>query len=296
MRSFGGWGVVVLVLACSFDATGVDTAAPTSTATPDASEGSTSAAPTTSTSTSTGTSTPGTTDGGGMTEAVEATSDPVTTGPDPATTEPLTTGPMETTAPETTDGTTTGLTTDGTTTDATTTGVPETTGPPACDEMFFKEVLLVADAVVTAPMEEIVSGKGEGTVAFSKVAQAGTVEFTVDVPCDGEYAVWGRVQDSNPGLVDADPDSYYVRVDGGGEGGWFYGCQTDGLMSGYHWLRVTTAAQPVCGGGVWSPQLAAGSHTFRLRNREPEAFDFDVAAVARLLITNDMTYVPKLPE
>lgn len=282
-----------LVLACSFDATGVDTAAPASVATTagGASEGSTSAAPGTSTSGAAGTS--------GATEAAEATGDPATTGQsatDPATSEPLTTGPMETTAPQTTDGTTTGLTTDGTTTDGTTTEPPETTGPPGCDAMVVKEVLLVADAGVTAPMEKIMSGKGEGMVAFSEVIEAGTVTFSVDLPCDGTYAVWGRAQDTNPGNVNADPDSYYVRVDGGGEGGWFYGCQTNGLAPGYHWLRVTTAAVPVCGGGEWLPKLVAGSHTFTLRNREPVAFDDDVAAVARLLITNDMNYVPKLPE
>jgi len=203
---------------------------------------------------------------------------------------------METTAPDTTDGTTTGLTTDSTTTDGTTTGVPETTGPPVCDAMVVKEILLVADAVITAPMEKIMSGKGEGMVALSEVAEEGTVSFSVDLPCDGTYAVWGRAQDTNPGNVNADPDSYFVRVDGGEEGGWFYGCQTNGLASGYHWLRVTTAGMPVCGGGVWSPQLAAGSHTFTLRNREPVAFDDDVAAVARLLITNDMNYVPQLPD
>lgn len=285
MRSMGGWGVLPLVLACSFDATGVDTVAPASAAeatVAGSSGGSTSAAPGTSTTSAAGTS--------GATEAAEATGDPTTdgqSGTDPATSEPLTTGPMETTAPDTTDGTTT---------DGTTTGVPETTGPPVCDAMVVKEILLVVDAVITVPMEKVMSGKGEGMVALSEVAEEGTVSFSVDLPCDGTYAVWGRAQDTNPGNVDADPDSYFVRVDGGGEGGWFYGCQTNGLASGYHWLRVTTAGMPVCGGGVWSPQLAAGSHTFTLRNREPVAFDDDVAAVARLLITNDMNYVPQLPD
>jgi len=288
MRSFVARGLMPLVLACSFDATGVDTAPPAGAATMGGGGDNDS----TGAGTGTGSSDPTTAEGSGG----------ATSGGPEATSEPLTTGPMATTDISTTDAT---ATTDISTTDIsttgppeTTTGPPETTGQPQCDELYLKTILLVENATVVAPMEKLMSGKGENTIARSEVAEQGSVTFTIELPCDGPVAVWGRVQDTNPGLVNSDPDSYYVSVDGvdDTDAGWYYGCQTEGKASGYHWLRVTTSAEPACGGPEWTPDLGAGTHSFRLRNREPVAFDDDIAAVARLLITNDMGYVPQMPD
>lgn len=110
--------------------------------------------------------------------------------------------------------------------------------------------------------------------------------------------MWGRVLDNTPGVkLDDDPDSFWVRADDGPETGWFYGCQTIMQAAGYRWLRVTSgmlnqscnAAQP------WTLNLTAGSHTVHLRNREPVGDD-NVAAIARVLVTNDLDYVPAAPD
>ncbi len=299
MRSLVGWGLLPLALGCSFDATGVDTAPPSSAASMDSNDGddSTSAAP--GTSTTDATTGPGTPTTG---PEPEVTSEPLTTGPEP-TTEPATSEPV-TTGPETTDPSTTSTTSDTTstttgepeTTDpsttSTTTGEPETTGPPACDNSF-KQILRVKDAQVEAPMKAEMSMFEDDIVAYSETAEMGSVTFTFDLPCSGPVAVWGRVLDWYPGANNGDPDSYYVSLDGQREIDWGYGCQTSGQMAAYFWVRVYagTFGQACNLATPWMLDLDAGTHSIRLRNREAKNGNAR-AAVARLLVTTDQGYVP----
>ena len=200
--------------------------------------------------------------------------------------------------------TTTGTTDATTSSTGSTTGEPpppDTTGPPvppSCDGMFVKQIRLVSEAQVFPPMVAQQSQLGEGTLAFSQIAEQGTITFTFDVPCAGAFAVWGRVLDVDPGVNNYDPDSYYVHVDGAPESGWFYGCQTDQKPAGYSWLRVRTGEQGIpCDETVpLLVDLAAGVHTITLRNREQQDGDGNVAAVARLLIVNDPNYTPVAPD
>lgn len=175
---------------------------------------------------------------------------------------------------------------------------PETTGPPSCEEMFYKGIALVLDAQVVPPMVAEMSTKGEGIVAYSSQSEQGTVTFSFDLPCAGSFALWGRVLDAEPGVNNYDPDSFYVRVDGGAEGGWYYGCQTTGLPSGYHWLRVRTGQQgaPCDQQAPLTVDLSAGVHTVTLRNREQQDGQGNVAAVARVLLVNDPNYTPAPPD
>jgi hypothetical protein len=165
-------------------------------------------------------------------------------------------------------------------------------GDTGCDDPVTR-VVLVEDAVVTPPMESMTSRLGEGVVAYSAVEDAGTVEFELDIPCDDEYALWGRVNDVEPGpLQYADPDSYYVTVDDGLEHTWLYGCGTEGAPQ-WSWQRMSHAVvgstcddiSPIDG------SFTAGTHTVVLRNREPAASN-RYAAIARILATNDPTLVP----
>lgn len=196
--------------------------------------------------------------------------------------------------------TTTDTTAAGSTTTDETTGPPqpETTGPPSCDGMFVKQIRLVAEAVVTPPMVAGQSNFNEGLVAYSVYAEQGAVTFTFDVPCAGSFAVWGRVLDAEPGVNYYDPDSFYVQSDGGAEAGWFYGCQTLGLQPAYNWLRVRTGQEgaPCDQQAPLTLDLAAGTHTITLRNREQVDGQDHVAAVARLLIVNNPSYAPTLPD
>lgn len=168
-----------------------------------------------------------------------------------------------------------------------------TTGAPSCP-LPYKQIVKVADASVVAPMAKYMSGMGEGTVAYSADPEKGIVTFTIEPPCDGPVAVWARVQDADPGVhMMKDPDSFYPHVDNLPEAGWAYGCQTEGMDAGYHWLRVRMGnIGDECDTFVdLSPQLTAGAHTISLRNREGQS-GMAVASIARLLVTADMNYVP----
>ncbi|HEY0137314.1 MAG TPA: hypothetical protein VGB85_24695 [Nannocystis sp.] len=279
MRSFLGWGLLPLALACAFDPTGSQTTGAGTTSTGmDGVTGSTGPA--------TGTSgVPTTTVAATSTGEPVVTSEPVTTSPTTSTSEPTTGEPG-----------TTGGSTGGSTTEVDTTGAPETTGPP-CEPGFYKQVVLVADAVVEAPMVKVMSDMGEGMIAYSPTEGMGIASFTFDLPCADEVAIWGRALDLMPGLnMTNDADSYWVSADDGAETGWFYGCQTLGQPAGYHWLRVTSATlDQTCLAQPWTLSLPAGSHTIHLRNSEA-ASEQTVATIARLLITNDFNYVPVAPE
>ncbi len=177
---------------------------------------------------------------------------------------------------------------------ANTTGDPpdDSTGGPSCPQPY-KQIVLVADASVLAPMEKSQSMMGEGTVAFSGEAEKGIVNFPVAPPCAGPVAVWARVQDLKEGVNDKDPDSFYTHADNEAETAWLYGCQTYDMPVGYHWLRVQSGVPgEKCNTYTdWIPQLDAGAHTISLRNREGQS-GMAVAAVARLLVTSDFNYVP----
>lgn len=280
--------ILVATVACTFDASGFGE--PPGRTTGGAASGEAG-------TTGTGAGTGGVTDAGTGTSAGGLTGSGTQEPPVPSTTE----GALsEGTTGESTSTTTTGPETSSTgemmTSAAETT--TSTTGPPACDGMFVKQITLVADATVAPPMTTQVSMMGEGTVAFSGVAEQGTVTFGFEVPCTGAFAVWGRVLDHEPGVENYDPDSFYVHADDQAEAGWFFGCQTQGQPAAYQWLRVQTGAQ----GSPCDQQVpltvgfTAGSHTITLRNREQQDNGGNVAVVARLLIVHDPSYTPTPPD
>jgi hypothetical protein len=171
-----------------------------------------------------------------------------------------------------------------------TSGTGDPSGP--CQEVV-NELVLVEDATVTPPMQTAVSEMGEGTIAFSEVAEQGTVVFLADLPCADTYYIWGRVNDFNPGTHGSgDPDSYYVTVDTGQESTWFYGCGTFDSPQ-WTWQPVQDGELGAdCEEGVrLEVDLDAGVHTIVVRNRE-DAFFENFAAIARILVTNDPDYVP----
>lgn len=291
MRCIAVCGWLSFAAACSFEATGLGD-------TPGAPDPSTSLVVTTEAASSTGAPVTGTdastgvVTGDGTTGAV----DPSTGAPDPTT---GTSAPDPTTGDGTTttgDGTTTTTGDDTTTTTGDdTTGMPDqTTGPDPC-EMATTVKVLAADATIAEPMVKMMSMmQGEGMVVYSTVADMGTADLAVTIACPGDFAVWARVLEQNPGINDNDPDSFHIRIDGGAEQTWFYGCQTMNTNPGYRWLRVRTGKQgEQCNQAVsLTPNLGAGTHNFMFRNREASNGSGHVAALSRLLVTTDMNYVP----
>lgn len=282
---------LALLAACSFDGSGQGEGGPT-----DPPAGTTGGSSGVMTAADSSGGPEVTTGGGGMSGTSgspgETTADPVT-GPDE------TTGPVMTLPPDVTTGdgeTTTG---DGTTTTdpSTTTGMTTdstTGGNNPCPGPIVKILRKVEDADIEWPMVEEMSGQGEGRIASSPTAEFGTVEFSVDIPCVDNFAVWGRVYDGDPGIHQSyDPDSYYVKVDGGPEIEWFYGCQTEGDPAGWAWQRTRGVNGDTCGDQYdWTLPLGPGTHYIKFRNKESQTGGGTRAAIARIFVTNDPAYVP----
>ncbi|MBX7080494.1 MAG: hypothetical protein K1X88_14950 [Nannocystaceae bacterium] len=123
--------------------------------------------------------------------------------------------------------------------------------------------------------------------AVSTVAEDGIVTFSLALPCEGQYAVWGLVWDYEPGAWSGeDPDSYYVGV-GGPEVTWRYGCQTSAVASGLSWQRVSSlAAQPCESAPVLIEVYEPGTYELALRNREAGAGS-SVAGIAAIAVSTD---------
>ncbi len=161
----------------------------------------------------------------------------------------------------------------------------------------FVEKLLVADATVTPPMQTDTSFS-QGEYAFSEISKMGTVEFTFELECPGSFVIWAVVWDAQPGAHGSDPDSFAVRHDGGLEAAWAYGCQTELLRDDEYWSWQQVRKRDVISGCVgvsstYTMALDAGVHTISFRNLEGEE-DGDHAGIARILVTNDIFYVPDL--
>jgi hypothetical protein len=144
-------------------------------------------------------------------------------------------------------------------------------------------------------MELLTSQSGEGEFAVSFVPNSGEVAFTIVTPCAASVAIWGRVIDFRDGVNDGDPDSFDAAIDGGARLPWFYGCSTfDTPDSVWQWVRLAVVETgTTCGDAVaLEPTWDGGPHVVSLRNREAGNPSTPFAGVARLLVTNDLQYVP----
>ncbi len=188
---------------------------------------------------------------------------------------------------------------DGTTSGAASDSAAETTGGGdsgnAQCPAEFTGLWWAGDAALSAPMALLTdtAAMGNPDVATSEVADSGVATFTVDVPCPGEYLVWGLVWDYWPGAYATDdPDSHYVAADGGGEVVWRYGCQTNEGDDGLSWQRFEgLQAQPCDTVALVLDVQEAGEHTLSFRNREWGSGSV-VAGISAIILTTEPSLDP----
>ena len=140
-----------------------------------------------------------------------------------------------------------------------------------------KPMVLVRES---APPEGIKAVEGASEHAYLEIPQgagnpptnnAGKAVFALDVPADGDYAVWLRAY-----WDDSCGNSFTVQVDD--KPGFVMG--EDATYRAWHWVRypVSKMAPP--------PHLAKGSHTLTILNRE------DGVRLDQVLLSADKRFVP----
>jgi hypothetical protein len=119
-----------------------------------------------------------------------------------------------------------------------------------------------------------------GVYVSTNTANSGSVSWTVAIPSDGTYVVWGRVY----GATDSS-DSFVVSVDGASQD--IYDVAEGRWAAAWQWTAVNGR-----GGGApasISPRLfylTAGNHTFKFDGREAGT------RLDQILITNDLQSTP----
>ena len=178
-------------------------------------------------------------------------------------------------------------------------GTQETTGSSSmcADPPFFKEIVLAENAFVVAPMQKW-TPPGVPGFAATLEDDGGTATFVWTPPCSDTYFLWARVWDLEPGPFNGGPDSLRVGLLDGGETPWNYGCQTaTTFIAQWHWLRVQESLSCLFDEDVIEYSTDAGATAFVFTGIEGGTYDAasppgELAAIARILITNDPSYVP----
>ncbi len=137
------------------------------------------------------------------------------------------------------------------------------------------------NAPMSTQLDVLASGGSFLTVAAGNNSTAsvpanGRVTYTVNLPAAGAYRVWGRVI-----MPSTDDDSFWLRFDGAST--WVQWNNNTPFTSAWTWVIVHDTAQGETN-MLWP--LSAGNHTLELAYRE------DGARLDKLLVTNDLTYVP----
>lgn len=135
------------------------------------------------------------------------------------------------------------------------------------------------DGVLAGPMKVAVNGQAYNNrvVHGYHVNRRGSVEWWINVPVAGTYAIWGRVL----GMNDVS-NSFYVSVDNGTEYWWDLK-----KNNRWEWDRISDRGPNGTyeGNAQVDPvlfNLSAGTHLVRLRNREKNTI------VDQIRITNDL--------
>jgi hypothetical protein len=119
-----------------------------------------------------------------------------------------------------------------------------------------------------------------GNYISTNTANSGSASYTVSIPSDGTYVVWGRVY----GATDS-TDSFFVSIDGASKD--IYDIAEGRWAAAWQWTVVNGRGSG--GPASISPRmfyLTAGNHTFRFDGREAGA------RLDQILITNDLLYQP----
>jgi len=207
-----------------------------------------------------------------------ATPEPTTTAtPEPTTTETPTPEPTTTETPTPTPEPTTATPTPEPTTTETPTPTPT---PSPSDTYLWREAEVAAGGEDFAPFEVrsdsdaagdkyIMVPDGNGS-HYSSPMPEGRATYTFDVPAEGVYQLWGRINAQSNG------NSFWVIVDGGAPYYWAVDIKWD-----WDWFMLSDYET-----GPLTVNLSAGTHTIEVVWRE------DGTRLDKLLLTGDLDYVP----
>jgi hypothetical protein len=164
--------------------------------------------------------------------------------------------------------------------------VSDGTDPSSVDSIieYAKIWIEAEDGDIYAPMElDEKADSSEGSYIWvpDQAGSNGYAEYTFEVKTSGEYLIWGRVISN-----DNSSDSFLVSVDGGTDTAWHTkqgGNETWSwdVVSIRNFSDVRDATNPL------SYFLDVGVHTLTIKQRE------DGTKIDRILISNDMSYVPE---
>ena len=120
-----------------------------------------------------------------------------------------------------------------------------------------------------------------GKFITSGWAEIGTASWIFTIPTAGDYVVWCRVL-----AATSANDTFYVRADSGAED--VYDVAEGTWGPNWQWTRVNGRGSSGVPLSINPRQFtfAAGSHTIRLRERDP------LTRVDRVIVTNDFAFVP----
>jgi hypothetical protein len=128
----------------------------------------------------------------------------------------------------------------------------------------------------------VAASQGETRYITNTSANAGYARYNVNIPKNGTYVIWGRVQASSDSA-----DSFYVSIDGGTKD--IYDVAEGKWSAAWQWTVVN--GRGASGGpGAITPRkftLTAGWHELLLDGREAGS------RLDRILITDDLSYVPQ---
>ncbi len=165
-----------------------------------------------------------------------------------------------------------------------------TSGAGVTCPMEMTELLWVDQAELEDPMHlsSDPAAHGDPSVAVSSIPGKGVVTFSFDLPCPGEYHVWGLVWDYWPGAYATnDPDSFDFGLGASDGYTWRYGCQTAGEASGLSWQPLAALTQQPCTTSrVVIEASEAGPVALAFRNREAGAGSV-VAGIAAIVVSTD---------
>ncbi|MCH9685911.1 MAG: hypothetical protein K0V04_31040 [Deltaproteobacteria bacterium] len=172
-------------------------------------------------------------------------------------------------------------------------GAPDndTAGAECNGEVF--ELMWAADAAVEPPMQLDVASAAEGqpSVAKSEIAEAGQITFEVEIPCAGDYGIYGLLWDVYPADLGG-ADSFHIGVGGAQEFVWRYGCQTVDEEYSLSWQALQRLEGEPCDVTPIVVEFPApGTYAISLRNRE-EGSGPVAAGISALLVTSDLAADP----